>query len=137
VSRESTAGVLPRLGVTQSLASRVGPPVAIPVRDARQSSLSTSAWITLCVAIGASFVVMVILIDRFVRSFPPNSISPSFAADQPESDRSEPSNGMTDQVSRTVPSPVSSRKGAGALGPASGCEASGAAVCRRGRARGR
>ena len=110
VSREATAGVLPRLGGTQSLASRVGPPEAIPVRDARQSSLSTSGWITLCVAIGTSFVVMVILIDRFVRSSPPNSISPSFAPDQPESDRSEPSNGMTDQVSRTVPSPVPSRK---------------------------
>ncbi|MGZ5997421.1 MAG: hypothetical protein ACXWN0_17335, partial [Isosphaeraceae bacterium] len=65
---------------------------------------------TLCVALGASFFVMVILIDRFVRSSPPNSISPSFAPDQPESDRSEPSNGMIDQVSRTVPSPVPSRK---------------------------
>ena len=110
VSRESTAGVLPRLGGTQSLASRVGPPGAIPVRDGRQSALSTSAWITLCVALGASFVVMVILIDRFVRSSPPNSISPSFAADQPESDTSEPSNGLTDQVSRTAPAPVPSPK---------------------------
>ena len=107
VSRE-TAGVLPRLGGTQSLASWVGPPGAIPVRDGRQSALSTSAWITLCVALGASFVVMVILIDRFVRSSPPNSISPSFAADQPESATSEPSNGLTDPVSRTASAPVPS-----------------------------
>ena len=66
--------------------------------------------ITLCVALGASFVVMVILIDRFVRSSPPNSISLSFAADQSESDTSEPSNGLTDQVSRTAFAPVPSPK---------------------------
>ncbi|HMF35126.1 MAG TPA: hypothetical protein VKF17_00735 [Isosphaeraceae bacterium] len=38
VGRESTAGVLPRLGSTLSLAPRAGTPDAIPVRDAGQSS---------------------------------------------------------------------------------------------------
>ena len=47
--------------------------------DPHQSSLSASAWIALCVAIGASFVFMVIMIDRFVRSSPPTSISPPIA----------------------------------------------------------
>src|SRR5208337_4266098 len=110
VGRESTAGVLPRLGNTRSLAPRAGPLEPIPVPDTRQSSLSASASITLCVAIGASFVFMVIVIDRVVRSSPPTSISSSIAPEQPESDRSEPSNGTTDQVSRTVPTPVLFRK---------------------------
>ena len=110
VGRESTAGVLPRLGSTRSLAPRAGPPEAIPLRDARLSSLSTSAWITLCVAIGASFVFMVIMIDRFVRSVPPSSASSWIAPDHPDSDRSEASNAMTDQVSPTVRAPVPSRK---------------------------
>jgi len=110
VGRESTAGVLPRLGSTRSLAPRAGPLEAILVPDTRQSSLSASAWITLCVAIGASFVFMVIVIDRVVRSSPPTSISSSIAPEQPESDRNEPSNGTTDQVSRTVPTPVLFRK---------------------------
>jgi hypothetical protein len=53
---------------------------------------------------------MVIVIDRVVRSSPPTSIRSSIAPEQPESDRSEPSNGTTDQVSRTVPTPVLFRK---------------------------
>jgi serine/threonine protein kinase len=108
--REPAAGVLSRLGGTQSLASRAGRPEAIPVRDSRPSALSVSAWITLCVAIGASFVFMVIVIDRFVRSSPANSTSPSFASDQPASDTSEPAIGMTDQAPRTIPPPVPPRK---------------------------
>ena len=110
VGSEPPAAILPRLGGMQSLPSRPTPPETSSVGDAHQSSLSASGWIALCVGIGASFVFMVVMIDRFVRSSPPTSISPSIAADQSESDSSETPSGITTQVSRPVPTPAASRK---------------------------
>ncbi len=106
VGEEPTAGVLPRLGSTPSMTQRAGPLEAMPVGGPRHLSLSASAWITLCVAIGASFVFMVIVIDRTVRQSPSTQLASAPAPNQPESERSDASNGAAGPVSLKVPHPV-------------------------------
>ena len=64
-----------------------------------QPSLSSTAWISLCVAIGASFVFMVIVIDRLVRTSPANSVSPPLAANRPEGDMIGPPIAVADSPS--------------------------------------
>ncbi len=72
----------------------------------RQSPLSASAWVALCVAIGASFVLLVIVIDRCVRSAPPVPV----IADAPIGpDVPEPGSASTSQQLAPAPPPVVAR----------------------------